>query len=249
MAVGAGTKNERPFVSIPTWRSVANPEHTKERAEAEAARLIAADEFASKARLALIAANQDVPDYTADLDESCEFALYFYWRIPTRTETERKAPAAALNLRKHLLHVMWWISELNADMPSLFDLPQKESPHVTLDMIMDALERIDELAVLRRTVAKTPDLFGISRQPGLTLEEQDEAARRFAIGHLAHLIVVYDSQHRKHNEHVALIAQALFPGDLVTDRVLDRGRDRAAKFFAAMNALNLLPYPGVLWDV
>jgi hypothetical protein len=122
---GDGDDHQRPSVSSVGWRRVADPAFTWERAGAEAARRIAGDLVAKNARKALIAANPDVPDYEMDLDEACAFALYFYWRISARVETENNATVPAERVEQDARGAMEWISVLAADMPSLFKSPDE----------------------------------------------------------------------------------------------------------------------------
>ena len=72
------------------------------------------------------------------------------------------------------------------------------------------------------------DMLGFTREKGTKGESAKRvAARRFAIGYLANSDQVCGPEGRPHNKHVSAIAQALFPGLDVSDRVLERGRERA----------------------
>ena len=72
--------------------------------------------------------------------------------------------------------------------------------------------------------------------------EQEKAARRFAIGHLADWIKTMDPKGRAHSKHVIALASALFPRDDVPE--LDEKEVGEYRATAAKSGLSR-----ELWDV
>ena len=199
------------------------PRRSLRDAHDEAARLIEGNEFGREARKALIEQEGIDESY---LDHLCRNVMYYYWHIQKRIAAEPDALEAAQEAVEHALGLTDWVTGL---MPVIFDIVEDPYPSLKSDDILDALARVRQLAHLRAELARSSEnMLGFTREKGTKGESASRvAARRFAIGLLANGIKYTNPKGRPYNDHVRKIALALFPGGDVSDRMLERGRERA----------------------
>ena len=214
MASGGDSSDKRGSVS---GRSLKDALH-------EASRLIEDNSPAKVARTALIEAGIG----EQHLDLICGKALYYYWHIQTRIQGEPDALKAAQDAYGNARELTDWVNGLTKAMPVIFDIAEGDPyPSLKSDEILDALARVRQRPNYVQISPATPKAAGFTREKGTKGEAAKHAAtRRFAVGYLASQIK-YAAERRPHNKRVGAIAMALFPGADVSDRVLERGRERA----------------------